>query len=149
MLEPFQRGATREQQLAYAILRSFLGVCFWAHALVIVFYSSGLPAMANHMVFAMSETHLPPNLVLAFAYLIPAFDFVIGSMLVLGVGTLSAIFVAYAYLCVLILNFSLDTDYLALVVALAVGVALAFLMIGHRRFDLPWYRLLIPRKPRS
>jgi thiosulfate dehydrogenase [quinone] large subunit len=146
MLESFERPASREQQFAYAVLRSFLGVCFWTHALLLLFFGSGLPAVASHMMFSMAETHLPSNLILLFGYCIPFLDFLIGGMLILGVATLPAILLAYFYLCVLVVNFALDTDYLSMVIALGTGCALAFLMVGHRRFDQPWHRLMIKRK---
>ncbi|SEF66952.1 hypothetical protein SAMN05421819_0760 [Bryocella elongata] len=146
MLETFERPATREQQFAYAVLRSFFGVCFWTHALILLFFGNGLPSVANHMMFALAETHLPSNLILLFGYSLPFIDFLIGGMLILGVSTMGAILLAFVYLCALIVNFALDVDYLSLLVALGTGCALAFLMVGHRRFDQPWHRLLIKRK---
>jgi len=149
MLESFERPASREKQFAYAVLRSFLGICFCAHGFVLLFLGNGLPAIASHMMFAMAETHLPPNLTLLFGYALPFIDFLIGSMLILGISTLLAIFSAFVYLCALVVSFALDADYVSLLVALGTGCALAFLMVGHRRFDRPWHRLLFQRKTRS
>lgn len=148
MLESFQRPASGEQQFAYGILRAFLGVCFWTHAFLLLFFGNGLQAVVNHMLFAMAETHLPQNLILLFGYGMPFLDFVLGGMLILGVATLPAICLAYAYLCLLLVNFTLDTDWPSVAIALATGGALALLMVGRSRFDRPWHDLLFRRHPK-
>jgi thiosulfate dehydrogenase [quinone] large subunit len=146
MLESFERTTTREQQFAYAVLRSFLGICFCAHGFLLLFFGSGLPSVASHMMFALAETQLPPSLTLLFGYSLPFIDILIGSMLILGVATLPAITLAILYLFILVISFALEADYLSLVIVLGTGCALAFLLVGHKRFDLPWHRLLIKRK---
>jgi hypothetical protein len=98
------------------------------------------------MQFSMAETHLPQNLILLFAYSMPAIDFVLGAMLILGISTGRAVVSSFLYLCVLMTNFALDTDWPSIGVTLGASMALAFLLVGRKRFDAHWHTLMIPRK---
>jgi thiosulfate dehydrogenase (quinone) large subunit len=74
-----------DKSLAYALLRIALGVNFAGHGLIRIY--NGVGPFAQTTAEHLAKSPLPHSFTLAFSYIIPFFEAVLGLTLILGVLT--------------------------------------------------------------
>src|ERR1700744_1507029 len=85
---------SRDQRLAYSLLRLIAGMDFFGHGFARIFTGAHLGGFAHGMVGEMAKSPLPAPLVLATGYVVPCVELVIGVLLLAGVATRYALVAA-------------------------------------------------------
>src|SRR6201996_182864 len=94
-------SGSRDQRLAYFLLRLIAGVDFFGHGVARIFTGTHLEGFAHGMVGEMAKSPLPASLVLATGYVVPCVELVIGVLLLTGLATRFALVVAMLLMVVL------------------------------------------------
>ena len=71
--------ASREQHVAYLLLRVIAGMDFFGHGFARIFTGVHLSGFAHWMVGDMAKAPLPPELVLAIGFVVPWVELLVGS----------------------------------------------------------------------
>ena len=135
-------SASREQRLAYLLLRVLTGFDFFGHGFARLATGSHLPAFAQGMVRSMAATPLPSNMVLITGYVVPPVELLIGVLLLLGYGIRLALILAFLLMFVLMFGITLKQDWSTAGQQLQYGLVLAALLFGRESFDSDWPSIL-------
>jgi thiosulfate dehydrogenase [quinone] large subunit len=133
---------TRDQRLAYLLLRLLTGLDFFGHGFARIFTGTHLSGFAHWMVGDMAKSPLPPSLVLAAGYIVPCVELLIGVLLLLGLATRYALLLALLLLLALMFGITMKQDWNVAGQQLLYGLVLAVLLFGRERLDLSWPALL-------
>lgn len=140
--------ASRDQRLAYVLLRVIAGMDFFGHGFARIFTGTHLSGFAHWMVGDMAKAPLPPQVVLATGYVVPCVELLIGVLLLTGLATRFALVTAMLLLLVLMFGITLKQDWNVAGQQLLYGLVLAVLLAGCERMDLSWTALLRGRQGR-
>jgi thiosulfate dehydrogenase [quinone] large subunit len=88
-----------DKTLAYALLRTAVGVNFAGHGFIRIFH--GVGAFAATTAEHMAKSPLPQRLVLGFGYVIPIVEAILGIALIFGVFTRIALVIASIFMMML------------------------------------------------
>jgi thiosulfate dehydrogenase [quinone] large subunit len=135
-------SASREQRLAYLLLRLIAGMDFFGHGFARIFTGTHLGGFAHGMVGEMAKSPLPFSLVLATGYVVPCVELVIGVLLLAGVATRFALVLAMLLMLVLMFGITMKQEWNVAEQQLFYGLVLAVLLFGRERLDLSWPALL-------
>ncbi|WP_182277133.1 DoxX family membrane protein [Granulicella sp. 5B5] len=130
--------SSKDQHLAYILLRLLTGLDFFGHGFARIFTGTHLSGFAQGMVKNMASTPLPPSLTLASGYAIPCTELLIGILLLLGLFTRSALVLALLLMCMLMFGITLKQDWATAGTQLGYGFVLAALLFARPRYDLSW-----------
>jgi thiosulfate dehydrogenase [quinone] large subunit len=133
--------ATRDQRLAYQLLRLFIGLDFFGHGFARIFTGTHLAGFAQGMVKNMSSAPLPPQLVLATGYIVPCVELLIGILLISGLLVRHALVAALLLMLVLIFGVTMKQDWNVAGQQLLYALVLALLLFGRERYNLSWSAL--------
>ena len=133
---------SRDQKLAYLLLRLTAGLDFFGHGFARIFTGSHLGGFAHWMVGDMAKSPLPATLVLATGYVVPCVELLIGVLLLTGLATRFALILAMLLLLVLMFGITMKQDWNVAGQQLLYGLVLAVLLSGRERLDLSWPALL-------
>jgi thiosulfate dehydrogenase [quinone] large subunit len=134
-------AVTLEQRHAYLLLRLLTGIDFFMHGFARIFTGTGLSGFAQGMVKSMATTPLPPALTLATGYAVPCVELLIGTLLILGLFTRTALTAAFLLMFVLMFGVTLKQDWATAGTQLLYGLILAALLFGRQQYDLTWPQL--------
>jgi thiosulfate dehydrogenase [quinone] large subunit len=137
-MEALAAAPTRDQRLAYLLLRLLTGLDFFGHGFARIFTGTHLGGFAHSMVGEMAKSPLPPPLVLAVGYIVPCVELAIGIPLLLGIATRYALLVAMLLLLVLMFGITMKQDWNVAGQQLLYGLVVAVLLFGRERLDLSW-----------
>ena len=129
---------SRDQKLAYLLLRLTAGLDFFGHGFARIFTGSHLGGFAHWMVGDMAKSPLPATLVLATGYVVPCVELLIGVLLLTGLATRFALILAMLLLLVLMFGITMKQDWNVAGQQLLYGLVLAVLLSGRERLDLSW-----------
>lgn len=129
---------SRDQKLAYLLLRLTAGLDFFGHGFARIFTGSHLGGFAHWMVGDMAKSPLPATLVLATGYVVPCVELLIGVLLLTGLATRFALILAMLLLLVLMFGITMKQDWNVAGQQLLYGLVLAVLLFGRERLDLSW-----------
>jgi thiosulfate dehydrogenase [quinone] large subunit len=135
-------SASREQRLAYLLLRLIAGMDFLGHGFARIFTGTHLGGFAHGMVGDMAKSPLPATLVLATGYVVPCVELAIGVLLLTGLATRFALVVALLVMLVLMFGITMKQEWNVAEQQLFYGLVLAALLYGRERLDLSWTGLL-------
>ena len=135
-------SASREQRLAYFLLRLIAGMDFFGHGFARIFTGSHLGGFAHSMVGDMAKSPLPSSLVLATGYVVPCVELVIGVLLLAGLATRFALVSAMLLMVALMFGITMKQDWNVAGQQLLYGLVLAVLLSGCERMNLSWPALL-------
>lgn len=126
--------------LAYVVLRLILGVNMAMHGAVRIF--GDYSGFAAGLIDTFRETVLPGFLLTPFAYGLPAIEFVIGVLLLLGLWTRAALVAGGALIGVLVFGSSLLQNWGTVGTQMIYALTFYVLLfhIGHNRFALDMLR---------
>ena len=127
-----------EHRHAYLLLRLITGLDFFMHGFARIFTGTHLSGFANGMVKSMASTPLPPSLALATGYAIPCVELLIGTLLLLGLFTRTALTLALLLMFVLMFGIGLKQEWLVAGDQLVYALVLAILLFARQRYDLSW-----------
>jgi thiosulfate dehydrogenase [quinone] large subunit len=133
---------SREQQIAYFLLRLIAGMDFFGHGFARIFTGTHLGGFAHSMIGDMAKSPLPQPLVLATGYVVPCVELVIGVLLLTGVATRFALVLAMLLMVVLMFGITMKQEWNVAEQQLLYGLVLAVLLYGRERLDLSWPALL-------
>ena len=133
---------SREQHIAYVLLRLLLGVNLLGHGAIRILH--GPWVFAAGMVKLMAETPLPAGLVLAFGYATPFIELLLGAVLVFGVATRWALTCAMLFMTALMFGITLRQDWPTAGLQLGYGFVIFALMYLREQGDVPWLEILRP-----
>jgi thiosulfate dehydrogenase [quinone] large subunit len=142
MVDPTALSASREQRLAYLLLRLIAGMDFFGHGFARIFTGTHLGGFAHWMVGDMAKSPLPAPLVLATGYLVPCVELLIGVLLLAGLATRFALLVALLLILVLMFGITMKQEWNVAGQQLLYGLVLALLLYGREPLDLSWPALL-------
>ena len=131
-------SGSRDQKLAYVLLRLTAGLDFFGHGFARIFTGSHLGGFAHWMVGDMAKSPLPATLVLATGYVVPCVELLIGLLLLTGLATRFALILAMLLLLVLMFGITMKQDWNVAGQQLLYGLVLAVLLFGRERLDLSW-----------
>src|ERR1700742_4035559 len=94
-------SGSRDQKLAYVLLRLITGLDFFGHGFARIFTGTHLGGFAHWMVGDMAKAPLPASLVLVTGYVVPCVELAIGILLLLGLATRYALIFAMLLMMVL------------------------------------------------
>jgi thiosulfate dehydrogenase [quinone] large subunit len=134
--------STREQRLAYLLLRLLTGLDFFGHGFARIFTGTHLGGFAHSMVGEMAKSPLPASLVLATGYIVPCVELAVGILLLLGIATRYALILALLLMLLLMFGITIKQDWNVAGQQLLYGLVLALLLYGRQRLDLGWPALL-------
>jgi len=132
---------TRERHHAYLLLRLVTGLDFFMHGFSRIFTGTHLSGFAQGMVKSMAATPLPPALTLATGYIIPCVEFIIGTLLLLGLFTRATLTAALLLMLVLMFGIGLKQDWNVAGQQLLYALVLATLLFARTPYDQSWPNL--------
>lgn len=135
-------GASREQHVAYLLLRVIAGMDFFGHGFARIFTGVHLSGFAHWMVGDMAKAPLPPDLVLVTGFVVPWVELLIGLMLLFGIGTRFALVTAMLLMLLLMFGITLKQDWTVAGQQLLYSLVLGVLLFGRERLDVRWAALL-------
>ena len=135
-------SGSRDQKLAYFLLRLIAGMDFFGHGFARIFTGTHLGGFAHGMVGEMAKSPLPQSLVLVTGYVVPCVELVIGVLLLAGVATRYALIAALLLMVVLMFGITMKQEWNVAEQQLFYGLVLAVLLYGRERLDLSWPALL-------
>jgi thiosulfate dehydrogenase [quinone] large subunit len=141
-METLAATPTRDQRLAYLLLRLITGLDFFGHGFARIFTGTHLSGFAHWMVGDMAKSPLPPSLVLATGYIVPCIELLIGILLLLGIATRYVLILAMLLIFVLMFGITMKQDWNVAGQQLLYGLVLAVLLFGRERLDPGWTDLL-------
>ncbi len=141
-METLVVSGSRDQKLAYLLLRLTAGLDFFGHGFARIFTGSHLGGFAHWMVGDMAKSPLPATLVLATGYVVPCVELLIGVLLLTGLATRFALILAMLLLLVLMFGITMKQDWNVAGQQLLYGLVLAVLLFGRERLELSWPALL-------
>jgi thiosulfate dehydrogenase [quinone] large subunit len=133
---------TRDQRLAYLLLRLLTGLDFFGHGFARIFTGTHLGGFAHWMVGDMAKSPLPASLILAIGYVVPCVELLIGILLLLGIATRYTLILAMLLMLVLMFGVTMKQDWNVAGQQLLYGLVLAALLFGRDRLDSGWTNLL-------
>jgi thiosulfate dehydrogenase [quinone] large subunit len=133
---------TRDQRLAYLLLRLLTGLDFFGHGFARIFTGTHLGGFAHWMVGDMAKSPLPASLILAIGYVVPCVELLIGILLLLGIATRYALILAMLLMLALMFGVTMKQDWNVAGQQLLYGLVLAALLFGRDRLDSGWTKLL-------
>jgi thiosulfate dehydrogenase [quinone] large subunit len=134
--------ARHEEQLAYVLLRAFVGLDFFGHGYARIFTGTFLPGFAAGMQHSMATAPLSPDLVLWVGYAIPIVELFLGVFLLLGFFTGTTLRAAFALMFVLLFGVAMKQDWSAAAQQMIYALALFVLLFLRERYDMGWRRFL-------
>ena len=134
--------ASRDQKIAYLLLRLIAGVDFFGHGFARIFTGTHLGGFAHWMVGDMAKSPLPAPLVLATGYVVPCLELLIGVLLLAGLATRFALVLAMLLMLALMFGITMKQDWNVAGQQLLYGLVLAVLLSGCERMNLSWPALL-------
>ena len=129
-----------ERRWAYALLRLILGVNLLGHGLIRILH--GTSDFANGMVVQMSSTPLPAPFVHGFSLAIPWIEFILGTLLVLGLFTRLTLTFAMGFMIALMAGVTLRQDWPTAGLQLVYGFVIFALLFLRPDYDAGWPALL-------
>lgn len=130
---------TAERRWSYALLRLLLGVDLFGHGFIRILH--GTAAFAAGIVAQMANTPLPPALVHPFALAIPWIELVLGTLLILGLFTRTALTLSMLFMIALMVGITLRQDWPTAGLQLIYGLVLFVLLFLRRPYQTSWPRL--------
>lgn len=141
-METWAVPGSRDQKIAYLLLRLIAGMDFFGHGFARIFTGTHLGGFAHGMVGDMAKSPLPQSLVLATGYVVPCVELVIGVLLLAGVAARFALISAMLLILVLMFGITMKQDWNVAGQQLLYGLVLAVLLSGCERLNLSWPALL-------
>jgi thiosulfate dehydrogenase [quinone] large subunit len=141
-MDTWSLPGSRDQQLAYALLRLIVGMNFFGHGFARIFTGSHLDGFAHSMVGDMARSPLPQRLVLATGYVVPCVELAIGVLLLAGLATRFALVAAMLLIVVLMFGITMKQEWNVAGQQLLYGLVLAVLLSGCERTNRSWPALL-------
>jgi thiosulfate dehydrogenase (quinone) large subunit len=135
-------SVSREQRVAYVLLRVLVGMDFLGHGFARIFTGTHLSGFAHGMAAGMATAPLPPSLVLLIGYVVPCVELVLGLLLLAGVATRLTLVTALLLMLLLMFGITMKQDWNAAAQQLLYGFVLAVLLFGRERLDVSWSGLL-------
>lgn len=129
---------TRDQRLAYLLLRLFTGLDFFGHGFARIFTGTHLGGFAQGMVRSMTAAPLPAQLVLATGYTVPCLELAIGVLLLTGLLVRQALIAGLLLMFVLLFGISMKQDWNIASQQLLYAFVLAALLFARDRYDRSW-----------
>jgi thiosulfate dehydrogenase [quinone] large subunit len=111
------------------------------HGFSRIFTGTHLSGFAQGMVKSMAATPLPPALTLATGYIIPCVEFIIGTLLLLGLFTRATLTAALLLMLVLMFGIGLKQDWNVAGQQLLYALVLATLLFARTPYDQSWPNL--------
>lgn len=111
---------------AYALARLPIGFSFLGHGLVRI---PKISKFAQGMAESFNETILPHDFVLAFAYVLPFFELLLGIFLILGITMHKSSFAGIILVCILIFGSSLQENWSAVATQMFYGLYFSILYL--------------------
>lgn len=133
---------SRDQRLAYSLLRLIAGMNFFGHGFARIFTGTHLGAFAHSMVGDMAKSPLPASLVLGTGYVVPCVELLIGVLLLSGLATRFALVLAMLLILVLTFGITMKQEWNVAGQQLLYGLVLAVLLSGCERLNMSWPALL-------
>jgi thiosulfate dehydrogenase [quinone] large subunit len=127
-----------ERHQAYLLLRLATGLDFFMHGFSRIFTGTHLSGFAHDMVKSMAAAPLPPALTLASGYAIPCVELLIGTLLLLGLFTRTALTLALLLMLVLLFGVGLKQDWTAAGTQLLYALILTILHYARNPYDISW-----------
>jgi thiosulfate dehydrogenase [quinone] large subunit len=137
-MDPAVSTASRDQHAAYVLLRLITGMDFFGHGFARIFTGTHLGGFAHWMVGDMAKAPLPAGMVLATGYIVPCVELLIGVLLLTGLATRFALWLALLLMIVLMFGVTMKQDWNVAGQQLLYGLVLALLLYGRERLDLSW-----------
>lgn len=131
-------GESRDQRLAYVLLRLITGVNFFGHGFARIFTGTHLGGFAHWMVGDMARAPLPAGLVLATGYVVPCVELAVGVLLLVGLATRYALIVAMLLIMLLMFGITMKQEWNVAGQQLLYGLVLAVLLYGRAQLDRSW-----------
>src|SRR5579875_416938 len=131
-------GASRDQRLAYVLLRLLTGLDFFGHGFARIFTGTHLSGFAHWMVGDMAKAPLPPSLVLFTGYVVPCVELLIGVLLLLGLATRYALILAMLLMMLLMFGVTMKQEWSVAGQQLLYGLVLALLLYARPQLDRSW-----------
>jgi len=141
-MENTAAGISREQHVAYLMLRVIAGMDFFGHGFTRIFTGTHLGGFAHWMVGDMARAPLLPGVVLVIGYVDPWIELAIGLMLLAGFGTRFALVTALLLMLLLMFGITMKQDWNVAGQQLLYSVVLALLLYGREQLDVSWSGLL-------
>lgn len=125
----------QQEKIAYALARLPIGFSFFGHGLVRI---PKLSSFAEGMAASFSETLLPYGFVLAFAYVLPWVELLLGIGLLLGMAPRKFAFAGVMLVCILIFGSSLQENWSAVATQMFYGIYLVglYLFADHNAYAI-------------
>jgi thiosulfate dehydrogenase [quinone] large subunit len=137
-MEALAATPTRDQRLAYLLLRLITGLDFFGHGFARIFTGTHLAGFAHWMVGDMAKSPLPPSLILATGYIVPCIELLIGVLLLLGLATRYTLLLALLLMLALMFGITMKQDWNVAGQQLLYGLVLAVLLFARERLDIGW-----------
>ena len=137
-MEALAATPTRDQRLAYLLLRLLTGLDFFGHGFARIFTGTHLSGFAHWMVGDMAKAPLPASLVLVTGYTVPCIELLIGVLLLFGLATRHALVLAMLLMLVLMFGTTMQQNWNVAGQQLLYGLVLALLLYGRAPLDLSW-----------
>ena len=141
-METWVGPTSRDQKIAYLLLRLIAGMDFFRHGFARIFTGTHLGGFAHWMVGDMAKSPLPAPLVLATGYVVPCLELLIGVLLLAGLATRFALVLAMLLMLALMFGITMKQDWNVAGQQLLYGLVLAVLLSGCERMNLSWPALL-------
>lgn len=138
---------TREQHLAYVLLRLLVGVNLFGHGAIRIFH--GVSGFAAGMVKQMADTPLPQAFVSLFGHTVPWTELVLGALLIAGVFTRQALIACMLFLTALMFGITLKQDWPTAGLQLLYGAVVFALLYLRESKDASWLSILRPPRTRA
>ena len=122
-----------DRRLAYFVFRFVLGVNFFLHGVVRIFWT-GLGKFVGGITKEFAEAPLPEFAVAGFAYFIPFAELALGLLLLLGLWTRWAAFFGGLFITALVFGTALRSDW-SLLSSQMIYAAIFYLILLHRNYD--------------
>jgi thiosulfate dehydrogenase [quinone] large subunit len=116
----------QQEKVAYALARLPIGFSFFGHGLVRI---PKLSTFAEGMAESFTETLLPYGFVLAFAYVLPWVELLLGIGLLLGFAMRKFPFAGVMLICILIFGSSLQESWSSVATQMFYGLYLSLLYL--------------------
>lgn len=133
---------SREQRVAYVLLRVLLGMDFFGHGFARIFTGTHLSGFAHWMVTDMARAPLPHSLVLLTGYVVPCVELIVGLLLLAGIATRLTLVTAALLMLLLMFGVTIKQDWNVAGQQLLYGLVLALLLFGREALDVSWPGLL-------
>jgi thiosulfate dehydrogenase [quinone] large subunit len=125
----------KSEQYTYLLARLPIGMSFFGHGFIRLTKLSGF---SQGMVIQFSKSFLPGQFVLAFSYILPFFELIIGLLLLLGLFTRFSIVLGMVVILALIAGSSIIEQWNAVFIQMFYGAYLAvlFYFTRYNRFSI-------------